>query len=64
MTGTGAAAWIEDGEKYALVGLSIKLEGQIPSEKISPNLWVLPDTGVIGWEASACVRSRIAISSF
>jgi hypothetical protein len=35
--------WIADGEKYGLVGLTIKLEGQLPAGKISPNLWVLTD---------------------
>ena len=32
------------GEKYALVGLSVKTEGSIPSGKISANLWTLVDT--------------------
>jgi hypothetical protein len=36
--------WIEDGEKYGLVGLKVKLEGHLPPGKISPNLWVLADT--------------------
>ena len=36
--------WINDGEKYALVGLSVKIDGAIPSGKISPNLWTLVDT--------------------
>ena len=35
--------WIADGEKYALVGLEVKLEGP-PPEQIAPNLWVLTDT--------------------
>jgi hypothetical protein len=39
-----SAAWIEDGEKYGLVGLTIKLDGHLPPGKISPNLWVLADT--------------------
>jgi hypothetical protein len=39
-----STAWIEDGEKYGLVGLTVKLEGQLPPGKISPNLWVLADT--------------------
>jgi hypothetical protein len=43
--GRGAsAAWINDGEKYGLVGLCDKVEGDIPSGTISPNLWVLADT--------------------
>ena len=36
--------WIADGEKYALVGLAVKLEGPPPPEQIAPNLWVLTDT--------------------
>jgi hypothetical protein len=39
-----STAWIEDGEKYGLVGLTVKLEGQLPPGKIRPNLWVLADT--------------------
>src|SRR5260370_29170301 len=37
------AAWIADGEKYALVGLDVKIEGQIPTGQIAPRLWVLAD---------------------
>jgi hypothetical protein len=33
-----STAWIEDGEKYGLVGLTIKLDGHLPPGKISPNL--------------------------
>ena len=36
--------WIADGEKYALVGLQVKLEGAPPPEQIAPNLWVLTAT--------------------
>lgn len=36
--------WIADGEKYALVGLEVKLDGALPPERITPNLWVLSDT--------------------
>jgi hypothetical protein len=36
--------WINDGEKYGLVGLSVKVEGYIPQGTITPNLWILPDT--------------------
>ena len=32
---------IADGEKYALVGLEVKLEGQAPPEQVAPALWVL-----------------------
>ena len=36
--------WISDGEKYALVGLDVKLEGTPPPERIAPDLWVLTAT--------------------
>ena len=36
--------WIDDGEKYALVGLQVKLKGAPPPERIAPNLRVLNDT--------------------
>jgi hypothetical protein len=34
---------IDDGDKYALVGLSIKLEGDIPRGEVVPHLTVLAD---------------------
>jgi hypothetical protein len=34
----GYSSWINDGEKYALVGLNVKTDGTIPSGKISANL--------------------------
>ena len=36
--------WISEGEKYALVGLQVKLEGTPPPERIASNLWVLTTT--------------------
>ena len=36
--------WIDDGEKYALVGLEVKFEGAPPPEQIAPNLQVLTET--------------------
>ena len=36
--------WIDDGEKYALVGLEVKLEGIAPPEQVEPDLWILTDT--------------------
>lgn len=43
MAGLGFSNWIADGEKYAVVALSVKTEGSIPSETMSPNLRVLAD---------------------
>jgi hypothetical protein len=39
-----SVTWIEDGEKYSLVGLAIKTEGDMPSGKLAPHLSVLSDT--------------------
>ena len=36
--------WIEDGEKYGLIGLQVKLEGAAPPEQVGADLWVLTDT--------------------
>jgi hypothetical protein len=44
MAATNPSAWIDDGEKYAFVGLSVKLEGQFPSGSLTSNLSVLADT--------------------
>src|ERR1700726_3202039 len=33
-----SATWINDGEKYGLVGLRVKVEGHIPQGMISPDL--------------------------
>jgi hypothetical protein len=38
------ATWIDDGEKYALVGLSAKVEEYIPFQKLTSSLWVWADT--------------------
>ena len=38
------ATWIDDGEKYAFVGLSIKVEGRIASGIVAFGLWVIADT--------------------
>ena len=45
--GIGAAAegaWIADGEKYALVGLEVKIEGVPPLRQVAPDLWCLTNT--------------------
>ncbi len=42
--GGNSVMWIDDGEKYGLVGLSVKVDGIITQGKISSNLWVLADT--------------------
>lgn len=44
MTSEDSAVWIENGEKYALVGLNVKINEHLLPEKFAPNLWVLADT--------------------
>lgn len=40
-----AASWIDEGEKYALVGLEVKLEEDIPLTRLTPVHWVTADPG-------------------
>jgi hypothetical protein len=35
--------WISDGEKYALIGLTVKIEQPIPFRQLVPGLWVWTD---------------------
>ena len=44
MTSGNNAMWIEDDEKYALVGLNVNIDEHIPSGEIAPNFSVLTDT--------------------
>lgn len=44
MVPTAPSTWISDGEKYALVGLSAKFEGQLPPGNVTTNLSVFSDT--------------------
>jgi hypothetical protein len=44
MSNGNSATWIDDGEKYAVVGLTVKVDGHTPSGTIASDLWVLADT--------------------
>ena len=44
MSTTVSVNWIEDDEKYALVGLGVKTEGDIPEGELAPGLFVLTKT--------------------
>jgi hypothetical protein len=44
MAHTACSTWIDDGEKYALVGLTVKFEGSLSPGKITTSLSVLADT--------------------
>lgn len=35
--------WIEDGQKFSLLGLKAKVEGHIPFKQFAPNLWAMGD---------------------
>jgi hypothetical protein len=41
--GSNSASWIDDGDKYALFGLSVKIEEPVPLQKLTPRLWVMGD---------------------
>ena len=44
VSGANPAPWIDDGEKYALVGISVKVDGHIMAGQVAPYLWILADT--------------------
>lgn len=37
------ASWIDDGQKYALIALSVKLDDPVPLQEMMPNHWVFTD---------------------
>jgi len=36
-------SWIDDGEKYAVIALSVKLDGPVPLQEMTPRHWVFED---------------------
>ena len=42
--GIDPAPWIADGEKYALIGLNVKIEGRIAKGAFPPHFFLLADT--------------------
>lgn len=44
MTNKNSLAWIKDGEKYALMGLSVASDADLPQGNVTPNFWVISDT--------------------
>jgi len=44
MSAGKSVSWIDDGEKYALISLSVNTDGNIPNGIIAPRLWVVTDT--------------------
>jgi hypothetical protein len=43
MSAGKSVSWIDDGEKYALIGLRVTTEGKIFHGMIAPGLWVVAD---------------------
>jgi hypothetical protein len=35
--------WIDDGDKYAVIALSVKLDGQVPLQRMTPHHWAFTD---------------------
>src|SRR5689334_18272797 len=38
-----AASWIADGEKYAVVAMSVKLDDPLPLQEMTPHHWAFAD---------------------
>jgi hypothetical protein len=41
--GRDSASWIDDGEKYAAMALSVKLADAVPLQEMTPNHWAFAD---------------------
>jgi hypothetical protein len=39
-----SASWIDDGEKYAVIALRVKLDDAVPLQKMTPHHWAFADT--------------------
>jgi hypothetical protein len=37
--GLNSAAWIDDGDKYAVIGLAVKLDDPVPLQPMTPHHW-------------------------
>jgi hypothetical protein len=38
-----STSWIDDGEKYAVIGLSVKLDDPVPLQEMTPHHWAFAD---------------------
>ena len=38
-----SASWIDDGDKYAVVALSVKLDDSVPLQEMAPHHWAFAD---------------------
>ena len=41
--GRNSASWIDDGEKYAVIALAVKLDDPVPLQQMTPHHWVFAD---------------------
>lgn len=48
MTRNGPADWLADCEKYALIGLEVKIDEDIPFRELSSGLWAWTDNAALG----------------
>jgi hypothetical protein len=42
-SGRNSAAWVDDGDKYAVIALSAKLDDAVPLQEMTPNHWAFAD---------------------
>jgi len=38
-----STSWIDDGEKYAVIGLSVNLDDPVPLQEMTPHHWAFAD---------------------
>src|ERR1700733_6811777 len=38
-----SASWINEGQKYAVIALSVKLDDPVPLQEMTPNHWAFED---------------------
>jgi hypothetical protein len=38
-----SALWIDDGEKYAVLALAVKLDDPVPLQQLTPHHWAFAD---------------------
>ena len=41
--GRNSASWIDDGDKYAVIALAVKLDDPVPLQQMTPHHWVFAD---------------------
>jgi hypothetical protein len=41
--GRNSASWINDGDKYAVIALAVKLDDLVPLQQMTPHHWVFAD---------------------